>query len=411
MAVTAKQKGTIIAIIFILIMVLPVSWVMLSHYRQRHAAKMRTKPVRPEFNYKVTVHDSLPQGYLLLSPYNMGELRYGRLVIIDFDGNVVFDRKADSAIYDFRQWKVDGHTRYSYFINNPKAMHIKQIGLAAGHIVILDSAMNEIKQVHLLPYGDVVLNNRQDLDPHDFILLSDDHYFTMGCYERHVDNIPAALHPSPAIKVAVPIIQEIKNGSVVWQWDASKYPEFYANSAEHNNYADTTKTQDYMHINSMFIDPADSNLIVSFRTQDQIIKINRKNGDIVWRLGGKTSDFHLEPEQQFLRQHNAKLIEDNQVLLVYDNGDSATRRKSRVLEFQLDQKNKKINGFRSFDIPEAFTQYMGSADKYGEDYLIGGGSGKYVLEINSRTGKKKFELLNNLSFYRAYKVTDIKGIK
>jgi hypothetical protein len=269
--------------------------------------------------------------------------------------------------------------------------------------------MNEIKQVHLLPYDKIVIDNRQDLDLHDFIMFDEDHFLTMAAYEKNVKNIPDSLKPSPYIKVAAPVFQEIQGGKVIWQWDATDYPELYAASKIKNKYADTTVTQDYLHINAFSIDPKDSNIVVSFRNTDQIIKISKKTGEILWRLGGNKSDFAMTEEQKFLRQHDAKFV-DKYTMMLLDNGDSGLRQYSRVLEYKLDEKNHKILGFNQFKIDEPFAAYMGYVEKRGDSYFIAGGSGNYVTEVNYKTGKKSFELIGNLSSYRAYRVDNVPGL-
>ncbi|WP_431212004.1 aryl-sulfate sulfotransferase [Puia sp. P3] len=178
---------------------------------------------------------------------------------------------------------------------------------------------------------------------------------------------------------------------------------FYANSVEGNNFSDGTNAQDYMHMNGMFIDPKDNNLVCSFRNQDQIIKINRQTNSIVWRLGGKNGDFRLFSDQIFLRQHNPSLADNNQTLMIFDNGDATLRPESRVLELQLDEANKKIAAFKSFSIPEPFTAFMGSVQKHGDEYFIGGGTANYMLEVNYVTGQKIKEFTGGqYSSYRAY---------
>ena len=78
---------------------------------------------------------------------------------------------------------------------------------------------------------------------------------------------------------------------------------------------------------------------------------------------------------------------------------------SRVDEFRLDEVNKKVLDFKSFDIPEPFTQYTGSVQKMGDEYFIGGGTANYILEINYVTGQKIMEFKGNLATYRAFKLT------
>lgn len=415
MQITLKLKGFLKIAAFFAVIIASVvffsyrAWQYFS-YRTivEKSTEKRIKNFQPHpFDYKIAVSDTSQQGYLLLAPYVRFNLRYGRLVIMDTRGKLIVEKESKGAIIDFRQWIINGHIRYSYGIDDSAASHVT---LSAGHIVILDSALNEIKQVHLLPHAGITVNKHEDLDLHDFILLADDHYITMAAYRKHATNIPVCLSPSPNNTVATAIIQEVKNGEVVWQWDASQYPEFYLNSEVGNSFYDTTVTQDYMHVNSMVIDPSDSNLIVSLRYLNQIIKINRRTGDILWRLGGRNSDFTLNTAQVFLRQHNAILTPDK-TLLIFDNGDKAQRPYSRILEFKLDEQKKQVTAFKSYKIPEPITESLGSVQKIGDDYLICGGSANYVLLVNSITGERKMRFTANQSMYRAYLVNDITGIR
>jgi arylsulfate sulfotransferase len=363
------------------------------------------------YSYKVNAHDKSLKGYLLTAPYELFKWNRGQLVIMDLDGHIYLQKQIPGAAYDFRQWKINGKVYYSYIINDTTAYHIKRIALTAGHVVLLDAALNEIKQLHLIPHDDIVINKNQSLDLHDIILFSENHYIAIASYEKKVANIPSSLNASPDVKVAADIIQEVDNDKVTWQWDATKYPEFYTTSTEKNHFRDTAMTQDYLHINSLCLDPRDGNLICSFRSNDQVVKINRHTGNIMWRLGGKNSDFPLTDSMVFQRQHHATLIDNNKTLLILDNGDSTKRKTSRVLEFTLDEKHKKVTAFSSFTIPAPYNQYMGSVTKRNGHYFIGGGTGKYVLEIDPKTGKKGFDYTTNQLSYRDYWVESIYGFE
>ena len=158
-----------------------------------------------------------------------------------------------------------------------------------------------------------------------------------------------------------------------------------------------------MHMNSLCIDPNDGNIICSFRNLDEIIKINRSTGAIMWRLGGANSDFALTSNEQFLRQHYARLTDNNQTLIFIDNGDASLRPYSRILEFQLDQSNMIVTSFKSFNVPDNFIQYAGSVEKNNGYYFIGAGSGSYTLQVNYTTGEKYLRLAQKYPSYRAPK--------
>ena len=74
---------------------------------------------------------------------------------------------------------------------------------------------------------------------------------------------------------------------------------------------------DYFHINSASLD-TDGNLLVSSRHTWTVYKVNRTTGAIIWRLGGKKSDFTLGPGLPFAWQHNAVGV-DASTIRVFDN--------------------------------------------------------------------------------------------
>lgn len=143
---------------------------------------------------------------------------------------------------------------------------------------------------------------------------------------------------------------------------------------------DYSHSIDYFHINSLNIDPLDNNIIISARNQDSIIKISRKDGHIIWILGGPNDQFGLTDAQKFSRQHFASYVKNGNLLL-FDNGYE--REISRILEISLDEKNKKINTYEEFSLG-IFGKWCGSVQKIDPDkrvYCIGWGMklGSYSL--------------------------------
>jgi arylsulfate sulfotransferase len=410
MQITFRLKGFLKIAIFFAVIVPSVLYFAYKAFRYIRYEAVIYWNTNPVFKYKFETHDSLTKGFLLLTPSLPNNLTYGRLVIIDMQGHLLLEKPVNGVVSDFRQWKINGVTRYTYQVYDSSASQVLAQSGSARHVVIMDSTLKEIKQVHLLPFKDVVTDKKQDLDHHDFIMPGDDHYFTMANYPKYVDNIPAFLPQAEKVLVAAPIIQEIVNGTVVWQWDGSKFPEIYTNSSVGNKFYDTTGVHDYAHMNSIFFDPRDSNLIVSFHNTNQVIKIRHKTGEILWRLGGRNSDFPLTADQVFLRQHHATIVDSSHTLLILDNGEKPARSHSRVLEFKLDEQKKTIESFKQYTIPEPLAGSRGSIQKIGDNYLICGGAANYVLLVDGKTGAKKMELKSNQPLYRAWFVSDITGI-
>ena len=51
---------------------------------------------------------------------------------------------------------------------------------------------------------------------------------------------------------------------------------------------------DYFHVNSVDLD-RDGNVLISARNTSGVYKLSRATGAILWRLGGKRSDFDMGP--------------------------------------------------------------------------------------------------------------------
>ena len=327
----------------------------------------------------------------------------GKLFFLDQRGSVKREVSVGIDAENLQKWNINGQVRYTYFHTEGISTLDGTTGTELGYEMVCDSNLNILDSVKLLSFGNIDANLQNKLDVHEFILLGDKHYIYETYYEETPHNIPDSLHPVAGVKVAACIIQEVLNGEVVFQWDGTQYPELYSASQENNNFGDSTTLLDYMHLNSICVDSLDNNLIVSFRNLNEIVKIDRQSGQIIWRLGGNRSDFALSPDQVFLRQHYPRLIENGQTLIFLDNGHDSLRAYSRILEFQLNQSTKTINSFKSFTIPDNFIQFAGSVKKEGNEYFIGGGSANYSVQVNYTTGQELMRMSLKYSSYRALK--------
>ncbi|KAH9213787.1 ASST-domain-containing protein [Leptodontidium sp. 2 PMI_412] len=79
---------------------------------------------------------------------------------------------------------------------------------------------------------------------------------------------------------------------------------------------------DYMHMNSLDKDGDD--YLVSGRRTSTIYKIDGKSGKVIWRLGGRLSNFTLGPGVEFGLQHHARFISRSEdghqtVISLFDN--------------------------------------------------------------------------------------------
>ena len=253
--------------------------------------------------------------------------------------------------------------------------------------------------------------NKLRIDGHDVIMISDDHFIIYSGYPETSGNLPGYLLAAPNTRVITPVIEEVKDGKIIWQWDAGKFPEFYANSFFSNTFSDTGKTLDPIHMNSMSLDPCDSNLVLSLVNLNQVVKISRKTGEILWRLGGRNSDFAIPTDLIFAGQHHVTVCGPGPTILMLDDSPTPWRKRSRVLEFVLDEHLKKIVSTKSTRIIERNAQRRGSVQIVGDDYIIGGGCGKFATVVGRNDHRKKMVMYMNQQSYRVYYADAVPGLK
>lgn len=105
---------------------------------------------------------------------------------------------------------------------------------------------------------------------------------------------------------------------------------------------------DYFHINSVSLWPGpERDLLVSARNTCAIYRISRRTGHIVWRLGGKRSDFALDAKTRFWWQHDARALSDGSGVSVFDDASNPPERsagdpQSRALVLGLDPAVKSV---------------------------------------------------------------------
>jgi len=94
---------------------------------------------------------------------------------------------------------------------------------------------------------------------------------------------------------------------------------------------------DYFHINSIDVAP-DNDLLISARNTWAAYKVNRQTGRILWRLGGKRSDFSFGRGARFEWQHDVR-EHAHGLVSVFDNAAAPQEEpQSRALLLALDTK-------------------------------------------------------------------------
>jgi hypothetical protein len=138
-------------------------------------------------------------------------------------------------------------------------------------------------------------------------------------------------------------------------------------------------------VNSIDLEP-NGNLLVSARNTHTVYEIDRATKKILWRLGGKRSDFKLGPGARFAWQHDARRQPDGTITL-FDNGaEPAVEKFSRVLVLRVDEPARTAMLVRSYHHPRRLlSPYEGNAQFLPNGHVfVGWGSNPDYTEFDEK---------------------------
>jgi len=250
--------------------------------------------------------------------------------------------------------------------------------------------------------------NGYSTDYHALQVLPNGHSFVLCMADtQHVNMDTVVVGGVDTAHVMGNVIQEIDSEKrVIWQW----------RSWDHLNITDTDPSFDltspvisYCHINSIDVVDED-NIIISIRHFNEITGINRKNGRIKWRLGGKKNQFKNDDPRELYHQHDARFLGDNKIS-VFDNGDYNTSN-SRAVIYQLDTTNFTAHLVKEiYHVPIVWGKVMGNIQhtKKGNIIVDWGHIGNtkfYTSEydfMGTLTNDLTFTSTNYIYSYRSFK--------
>jgi hypothetical protein len=268
-------------------------------------------------------------------------------------------------------------------------------GYGQGTWVIADASYREIARVKAVgPVGG---------DLHD-IELTDEGTALIPVYEI----VPADLTPIGAYadgEAVDSVIQEIdlETGELVWEWSSLEHvglTESLAGIPQKTRFP-----YDYFHINSIDVD-ADGNLLVSARNTWAIYKLDRKTGEVIWRLGGYRSDFALGEGVRFAWQHDARRRADGTLTLFDNQATPKVGPRSRALTLRLDEDTMRATAAKIVEHPDGILSIAQGNSQLLDDghTFVGFGSGRRVSEFDAG-GRLRFDIRfpDAVDSYRGYR--------
>ncbi len=302
-------------------------------------------------------------GLLFLGP-SSGPGQRGALIADDSGEPVWFHPTVPQTVTNFRAALYRGEPVLTWW--EGKTRH----GLGIGEHVVFDRAYREIAR---FPAG-----NGLESDLHELILTPTG---TALVTAYDIPTVDRSSVGSGRGRVIEGIVQElaVPSARVLFEWRSLDHVKLT------ESYSKVAPAFDYFHVNAIDLD-ADGNLLVCARNTWTVYKVDRGSGKVLWRLGGKRSDFAMGPGTRFAWQHDARHHGDGNVVSVFDNEDDPqVLPQSRGLVLALDQKRMRASLVHAYTHrPKMLAHAFGSVQAQPNgNVLVGWGTEPYYTEYTA----------------------------
>lgn len=301
------------------------------------------------------------------------------LLIIDNNGNVFESKYLHTAANNF-QMQPNG--QLTYYAN------------AESQFYVLDSNFNTIRTIKA--------EQTFGTGFHELLIFDNGNYMVIGRQSRVVDLSHIGGSPTASVTDCA-LLEYDKNDNKVFEWNSKDH--FNVTDATFENFSSPTIS--YCHINGIEIDN-DNNILISSRNMDEITKIDRLTGNIIWRFGGKNNQFALIGDTIFFNhQHSIRVLPNGNYIL-FDNGNFNNPALSRACEYKLDTSAmtatlvwKYVHPLNLYSFATGSIQWLPN-----DNILIGWGADRRITATEvDRLGNTKceFRLSDYWETYRVYK--------
>jgi hypothetical protein len=331
----------------------------------------RSRPdLKPPAVAVTTRARGLAAGHVFISP-KLGRGQHGPMIVDDMGRPVWFHN--DLYALNFRVQNYRGEPVLTWWEGKAKPRP------SVGEYVILDTSYREIKRVQA---GNGYKGNQHDflITPQGTALLT---VYDLVSWDLSPLGGPVAGRVIEGVAQEV----DIETGEVLFEW----------HSLDHVGVEESyikryySEQLDYFHINSIDVDD-DENLLISARNTSAVYKIDRGSGKILWRLGGKASDFEMGEGTRTAYQHDARRQEDG-TITIFDNGAGPqVHPRSRGIVVELDEDNMRATLVRAYTHPDGVvsTSQGNMQVLPNGNVFIGWGSEPFVSEF-SHEGELLFD--------------------
>ena len=242
----------------------------------------------------------------------------------------------------------------------------------------------------------------RDMRFHEIRVLADGSYWALCQNPVPTDLSSRGGDPNGIVDWTV--LQRVSAGGVL---------EFEFNSADHFSLDDIDQSAfvgatvvNITHGNAIGLDTG-GDVIVSWRSLDEVTKISGSTGGVIWRLGGVANQFTVvDDTRAFQRPHGLRVVGPGLIQLL-DNGTVAP---SRFVRYSIDEQTMTATRTVEFITVEgSFTPIGGSTELVGTDgALVSFGAAGKVVETDA-AGVETFDLtgLDGLYIFRASRIPSL----
>mgnify|MGYP006290622831 FL=1 len=318
---------------------------------------------------------------------------FGMLLMVDAAGMPVWYYRCDSRISDFEHLP-NGHILYI-----TQDYRIVEIDLLGNEIASWYAAQRPQGQGDGIAVPTMTFHHDADLlSPDRLLALSTDRRKLANWYTSEYDaDVPRRTQWVMGDR----IVEFDREGRVLWTWNAFEHMDPYRIGYEtflpywkRRGYPDTV---DWSHANSVLYHAADNSVLINFRLQSAILKIDRDGGDVMWVFGEPSGWpehlqdrlISLEGDARWFWHQHAPVWTSRGTLLLFDNGNYRARpfesptpvseTWSRAAEYQIDEEKQTARLVWSSEIPgeeKVVTIAMGSVAEMSKtgNILVGFGA-------------------------------------
>ena len=289
-------------------------------------------------------------------------------LIVDSSGEPVWfhplqDAEADTFTFEVQKYK--GETVLTWW----EGLHT---GYGQGEYVIYDHSYREIKR-----FG---AGNGYEGDHHEFLITPEDTALITIYNKIPGDSLPVGDPVDGNVLDGIAQEIDIETGEVLFEW----------HSLDHVGLEESfIKPYDYFHINSIDVYDED-HLLISSRTTWTVYKVDRKTGEIVWRLGGKKSDFEMGEGTGFAFQHDARSHPDG-IITIFSNGSVNRGEQPRAIMVEVDEDAMTASLVRAYTDPDELrSPTQGNVQVLPNGNVFVGWGSEPVLSEFDKDGKVLF---------------------